>query len=234
MTQLMDAEGNLMGLINSRRSSSNNDESEMDNKLLSYEPMMNKIKYPEIEAYLNDLQRARNLENIESSKSVIVAPRKDSPKLVSMDQRKAVVAPSLPVLEQSDSSPDTSSSARDETMKLIAHNSREIRLMGPEEREVEMKDDAATKMAVAIDNLKKEAGEVWGQVNTKLDKGWTDFKAMVDDAVESAKKKSGPNNTSTMDEISAAADMTVKTIKDQAEVAGVKIKGFFNNLGINV
>lgn len=219
-----------MGLINDRKVSDNG-ELELDNKLLSYEPMMNKIKYPEIEAYLDDLQKARNIDSISPS----VVSKGEAPKLVPMNQQKASEPKQMPVMEVS----APANPAREETIKLIAHNSREVRLVGPEEREIEMKDDAATKMAVAIENLKKEAGEVWGQVNTKLDKGWTDFKSMVEDAVESAKKKSGPSKSSsspstTLDDIAAAADTTVKTIKDQAEVAGTKIKGFFNNLGINV
>lgn len=200
----------------------------MDNKLLSYEPMMNNVKYPEIEAYLNDLVKPRASLEVES-----VKPEAESvPKMIVLNQKKEVApaaapAPSLPVME-------SGASARDETMRLIAHNSREIRLIGPNEREVEMKDDAATRMAVAIENLKKEAGDVWDQVNTKLDKGWTDFRTMVEDAVESAKKKSATSKTSPLDDISLAADSTVKTIKEQAEVAGTKLKGFFNNLGINV
>lgn len=219
--QYVDFDGKLMSILNSRRDSKN-DDAEIDNKLLSYEPMLNNVKYPSLDSYLDELQRARNPDS-----EVQAVPKKEVPKLVVMDQKKVAQIPSLPVVDQRGSDP-----ARDETIKLIAHNSREIRLIGPEEKEVEMKDDAATKMAVAIENLRKEAGEVWGQVNTKLDKGWTDFKTMVDDAVESAKKKS--SKPSALDEIVAGADTAVKTIKDQTEIAGTKIKGFFNNLGINV
>lgn len=58
----------------------------------------------------------------------------------------------------------------------IAFNSREVRLVGPNQKEVEMKDDVATKVVVALENLQKEASDVWSQVNEKLDKGWTDLK----------------------------------------------------------
>lgn len=60
--------------------------------------------------------------------------------------------------------------------KDIALNSREVRLVGPNQREIEMKDDLPTKFVVALENLGKEATDVWGQVNEKLDKGWTDLK----------------------------------------------------------
>lgn len=58
----------------------------------------------------------------------------------------------------------------------IAFNSREVRFVGPNQKEVEMKDDMASKVVVVLDNLQKEAGEVWDQVNDKLDKGWKDIK----------------------------------------------------------
>ena len=58
----------------------------------------------------------------------------------------------------------------------IALNSREVRLVGPNQKEVEMKDDMATKVVVALENLQKEASDVWSQVNEKLDKGLSDIK----------------------------------------------------------
>lgn len=67
-------------------------------------------------------------------------------------------------------------SANIERITDIAMNSREVRLVGPNKKEVEMKDDVASKFVVAMENLQKEATEVWGQVNERLDKGWTDLK----------------------------------------------------------
>jgi len=69
--------------------------------------------------------------------------------------------------------PDSSNAER---FSSIAHNSREVRLVGPNQKEVEMKDDVASKMMVAMDNLQKEFTDVWGQVNDKLDKGWREVK----------------------------------------------------------
>ena len=74
-----------------------------------------------------------------------------------------------------DASGDASSPSADRA-KDIALNSREIRLVGPNQKEVEMKDDLPTKIVVAMENLGKEATDVWGQVNDKLDKTWTDVK----------------------------------------------------------
>lgn len=71
---------------------------------------------------------------------------------------------------------ERSGSPNVEKMKDIALNSREVRLVGPNQREVEMKDDLPTKVVVALENLQKEAKEVLGTVNDKLDKGWTDLK----------------------------------------------------------
>lgn len=67
-------------------------------------------------------------------------------------------------------------SADVERIKDIAMNSREVRLVGPNQKPTEMKDDVATKFVVAMENLQKEATDVWGQVNEKLDKGWTELK----------------------------------------------------------
>lgn len=73
--------------------------------------------------------------------------------------------------------------------KSIAFNSREVRLMGPDQREVEMKDDFATKFAIVLDNLKTETSELMDQVNDKLDKGWTDFVKMIEKATSSQGQK---------------------------------------------
>lgn len=77
-----------------------------------------------------------------------------------------------------------SSPSRDSTLekaKSIAFNSREVRLVG--QKEVEMKDDVATKVVIALENIQKDASELWDQVNEKLDQGWTDLKAMVEKAI---------------------------------------------------
>lgn len=82
-----------------------------------------------------------------------------------------------------DSDDDAAAKAAEDKIKTIAFNSREYRLVGPQQKEVEMKDDVGTKMMIALENLSKEATDVWDQVNTKLDKGWTEFKAMVEGAL---------------------------------------------------
>lgn len=69
-------------------------------------------------------------------------------------------------------------------------NSREIRLMGPDQKEVEMKDDVSTKIVIAFDNLQKEASEVWDQVNSKATKTWDEFKDMVERVMKKPEKKS--------------------------------------------
>lgn len=87
-----------------------------------------------------------------------------------------------------------SSLSDEDRLRSIAMNSREIRLVGPDGKEVEMKDDVPTKIIVAFENLQKEASEVWDQVNTKLDKGWSEFKTMVERAVKPEKKSSLDTN----------------------------------------
>lgn len=76
-----------------------------------------------------------------------------------------------------------------EKAKSIAFNSREVRLIGPNQQEVEMKDDLASKFAVVMDNLRLEATDLYGKVNEKLDKGWTELKQNVDKLVEEGKKQ---------------------------------------------
>jgi hypothetical protein len=71
---------------------------------------------------------------------------------------------------------ERSGSPNVEKMKDIAMNSREVRLVGPNQREVEMKDDLPTKVVVALENLQKETQEVLSTMNDKLDKGWTEVK----------------------------------------------------------
>lgn len=132
-------------------------------------------------------------------------------------------------------------------IKSIAFNSREVRLVGPEQKEVEMKDDVATKMVVALDNLQKEATEVWGQVNEKLDKGWTDLKSMIEEAIAKA-KKNGENSPQSRPSREAPAKSSLVMVSDvdsysmadeesslgkQVESAGAKVKDFFVNIGFN-
>lgn len=138
------------------------------------------------------------------------------------------VAPSL-VLSGRQDAIDSSNADK---IKSIAFNSREVRLVGPDQKEVEMKDDVATKMIVALDNLQKEASVVWGQVNTKLDKGWTDFKAMIEEAL--AKKPASVPTARYLRE----AGLVVPSGLDGYAMAdepttGDKIKGFLTNIGIN-
>lgn len=146
----------------------------------------------------------------------------------------------------------------EDKLKSIAMNSREIRLVGPDGKEVEMKDDVPTKIIVAFENLQKEASQVWDQVNTKLDKGWTEFKTMVERAVKPTEKKSSyPEYALTAsdrsllqtpdsyqykpfvlvrdaDSYSFADEQLTKGAQSQADSAGDKIKSFFSDtMGIN-
>lgn len=92
--------------------------------------------------------------------------------------------------EDQEESEAAAARAAEEKIKTIAFNSREFRLVGPQQKEVEMKDDVGTKMMIAMENFGKEATEVWDQVNTKLDQGWKEFKAMIDGALNNNNKKS--------------------------------------------
>lgn len=139
-------------------------------------------------------------------------------------------------------------------LKNIAMNSREVRLIGADGKEVEMKDDVPTKIVVAFENLQKEASQVWDQVNTKLDKGWNDFKVMVERAVtKQQQQQQQPENkvssrslrelpkqekstlvfVDDVDGYSMADDDTMKAAQTQLESAGSKIKGFFSDIGLN-
>lgn len=101
----------------------------------------------------------------------------DQKLLASSYKDGADAKPATPAVRASSASgADPKPSANADRIKDIALNSREVRLMGPNQREVEMRDDVASKFVVAMDNLQKEASGVWGQVNEKLDKGWTDLK----------------------------------------------------------
>ena len=126
-----------------------NEADETENKLLSYEPII-------VNKYGTSSRSADN--KIPSSSQTFSNLEKESPE----------------VMASADA--DASGSPNSDTIKQIAFNSREVRLVGPDQKEVEMKDDVATKVAVALDNLQKEATEVWGQVNEKLDKGWTELR----------------------------------------------------------
>lgn len=114
--------------------------------------------------------------------------------LIDLASEKPVVSPSIekqqPGAKAVVERPSLSKSSIDlNKAKSIAYNSREVRLMGPEGKEVEMKDDLATKVAVVFDNLRSETSQFLGEVNDKLDKGWTEFKQSVDKLVEQGKKQ---------------------------------------------
>lgn len=130
-----------------------------------------------------------------------------------------------------------------ERAKSIAFNSREVRLVGPNQDEVEMKDDVATKVVVALENIQKDATELWGQVNEKLDKGWTDLKAMVERAIApkssnatGRKMREAPNGPA-KSSLVVVSDVDGYSMADEAnkasESAGSKIKGFLSNIGLN-
>lgn len=71
------------------------------------------------------------------------------------------------VMKESPSSSNAAITNQDR-IKSIAYNSREVRLVGPDQKEVEMKDDVATKIVTALENLQKEATDVWDQVNDQV------------------------------------------------------------------
>lgn len=91
-------------------------------------------------------------------------------------RRSSVVIPNVREVMSAQPSEPRGSTFNIDRVKDIASNSREVRLVGPNQKPVEMSDDLPTKFIVAMDNLKKEASDVWGQVNEKLDKGWTELK----------------------------------------------------------
>jgi len=131
-----------------------------------------------------------------------------------------------------------------EKIKAIAFNSREVRLVGPNQKEVEMKDDVASRLLVALENFQKDATQVWGQVNGQLDKGWTDFKTMIEDAVASAKKSTASRQlretipfSDKPSSLVVVRDGDGYSIADsesaaQTETTGDKVKGFLSNIGL--
>lgn len=138
---------------------------------------------------IENRKRSSNLvssDNIE--KNVI------NPKIFSSQLERDVIArsymkePQVEASKQGESMMESLPKDMDKA-KSIAFNSREVRLMGPEQREVEMKDDIATKFVIVLDNLKTEASELMDQVNDKLDKGWSEFVKMVEKATTQNKKQ---------------------------------------------
>lgn len=142
--------------------------------------------------------------------------------------------------------------AHKDLIKAIAYNSREIRIVGPDGKEREMKDDVPTRLVIAMENLQKEASELWSTVNKSLDKGWGEFKTMLEDAV--APKKTVPAKRESSSPLERRARDTAKSslveLGDDAhgyvmaddsssvgaklESAGQKVKGFFTEtLGLN-
>lgn len=131
-----------------------------------------------------EIQRAMSSKMIEVSKrdkaSEQAAPGAASAiKPTIVDQATGGKPRSEPVLEANERE-----QIRDlEKAKSIAFNSREVRLVGPEQKEVEMKDDLPTKIVIVLDNLKSEASDLWGQVSENVDKGWTDLKRAVEKVI---------------------------------------------------
>lgn len=135
---------------------------------------------------LNDIiSRPSTLEEIESSVEPTSSEKKKAtniePKVRNERENTDTVEAKKP--PSSSVKPVAKSLSDVDRLRNIAMNSREVRLIGPDGKEVEMKDDVPTKIVVAFENLQKEASQVWDQVNTKLDKGWNDFKTMVERAV---------------------------------------------------
>lgn len=147
-----------------RRSSNNNNNYDKSNVYNLIQPGDN-LYYDE-SSYSNN-------KNDKDNKATVLEVNFDAPR---------------PELRETDE--DAAAKAAEEKIKTIAFNSREYRLVGPQQKEVEMKEDVGTKMMIALENLGKEATDVWEQVNTKLDKGWTDFKTMIDGALSNSKKSS--------------------------------------------
>lgn len=166
------------------------DGADLDNQLVAYVPVINKR---------NDFSGARDnkIKTYKELERELTLAGASGPK-----RETAIV-------QAASADAERSGSPNGDAIKSIAFNSREVRIVGPDAREVEMKDDIQTKVAVALDNLQKEAAEaweqvnekldkgwtelkrheVWGQVNEKLDKGWTDFKSMVEGVVAPAVKQ---------------------------------------------
>lgn len=180
-----------------------------------------------------DLERESSLIDIDGAK-VIPAQKPAAPK---------------PAAKAADTKVSAVHSSTLDKAKSIAFNSREVRLVGPDMKEVEMKDDVATKVVVALENIQKDATELWGQVNEKLDKGWTDLKAMVEKAIAPPNNdKSSPATSSRKlrEAANALGKSNLVVVSDtdgysladndspsQAESAATKVKGFLSNIGLN-
>lgn len=169
-------------------------ESADENNLFAYNPTeKKKIVVPATESTLVSKIKP-NYENLEREHT-----------LNTQQVRKEVPVPSAavpkPVLEIG-AIPESSEPSLAENVANIAFNSREVRLVGPQRRPVEMKDDIPSKMVVVLENLQKEAKDVWGDIKPKLErgwedvsgqleKGWGDIKTMVEGVITPASKKQG-------------------------------------------
>jgi hypothetical protein len=175
--------------------------------VLPYDPLEPK----QVDYKTSSARSSSNNSNKLKSSSFTVLERESSasgPQITPVAKRN----PGLVVAASQGDDVERSGSPNVDKMKDIALNSREVRLVGPNQREVVMKDDLPTKVVVALENLQKEAqevlgqvnekldkgwteikkSEVWGQVNERLDKGWTELKSMVEGVVNpSAANKSG-------------------------------------------
>lgn len=156
------------------------DESDLFNKLYPYE-------YPVLIKRDSAKPDERIQDNVIVSKAFADLERESSSPEPGVSVVKKVAPEPAPAVQ---GSADADELSLLERAKSIAFNSREVRLVGPDRKEVEMKDDVATKVVVALENIQKDATELWGQVNEKLDKGWTDFKAMVERVVAAPSDKS--------------------------------------------
>lgn len=179
MTKFMDIRGSLVALVvvaacvsaaatpqqpNAPRTAKmsegldvTDDDNNLENMLYNYD--------------LSPVRRADHESSVNAAKKIKSSSYLDLERESSNKQQKASAGPKE-VLADS----ERSGSPNSDLIRKIAFNSREVRLVGPNQKEVEMKDDMATKVVVALENLQKEASDVWSQVNDKLDKGWTDLK----------------------------------------------------------
>lgn len=140
---------------------------------------------------MSDSKKGTKLEILESVERNMIKPAVTYGDLEHEQSKSSVkVEPStFGVDGYSKSSPDDL-----DKVKSVAFNSREVRLIGPDQREVEMKDDFATKLAIVMDNLKQETSELIDTVNDKFDKGWNDFVKMVEKVTTNQKKQQDNNN----------------------------------------
>lgn len=96
-----------------------------------------------------------------------------------------------PVAESKQQAAKSQNSDADKDSDLAMHismNNPEFRLIGPKQTPVRMPDDLQTKLVVAMENFKKEAGEVWGQVSEQVGKGWTDVRGNLEKGMSGASK----------------------------------------------